>query len=92
MNKKQQIPSLETLEILAISDRPVFENLMNNIGLKIEGTVNDDPLERTAQIESISSIASEITEDIHDYIDVDKHLWDYKNMAEDYGYVVSFKN
>lgn len=85
-----KLPSLESMEILAVSDQPVFESLMAHIGLQVEGRVSEDPLETRVQTESIASIASEITEGVHDYVEVDPRLHTFKAMAEDYGYVVSY--
>ena len=67
----QKLPSIEAMEILAVSDQPVFESLMEHIGLRVEGKVNGDPLEKRVQTESIAAIATEITEDAHDYIECD---------------------
>lgn len=84
------MPSLEALEVLAVSDRPVFESVMQEIGLHVEGRVDNDPLRQQAQSESIVSIASELTEDIHTYVGNDRGLQNAKKMAEDYGYIVSY--
>lgn len=85
-----RMPSVQAMEILAVSDQPVFESLMGHIGLQIEGRVSGDPLESQVQSESISAIATEITEDAHSYIECDPRLHEYKQMAEDYGFVVGF--
>ena len=87
MNK---LPSAQAMEILAISDQPVFESLMGHIGLPITGRINQDPLASQVQTESIAAIATEITEDVDDFVDADPRLHRYKELAEDYGYVVSF--
>jgi hypothetical protein len=86
-----KIPSIESMEILAVSDRAVFESLMNHIGLRIEGRVNEDPLETRVQSESVVSIASEITEDANNFVRCNPRLQGFKQMAEDYGYVVSIR-
>ena len=84
------MPSIQAMEILAVSDQPVFESLMDHIGLQIEGRVSGDPLETNVQSESIAAMATEITEDACSYIECDQRLFEYKRMAEDYGYVVGF--
>jgi len=90
-SKTMNMPSVEAMEILAVSDRSVFESLMGHIGLTIEGRINEDPLETRCQNESISAIATEITEDHNTYIECDPRVHEYKKVAEDYGYVVGFK-
>lgn len=85
-----RLPSLQAMEILAVSDRTVFESLMNHIGLRVEGRANTDPLETKVQTESVAAIASEITEEAHGFVECDRRLHGFKQMAEDYGYVVSF--
>jgi hypothetical protein len=86
-----KLPSLQAMEILAVSDQPVFESLMDHIGLHVEGKVNEDPLETRVQTESVAAIASEITEEAHGFVECDSRLGEFKQMAEDYGYVVSFE-
>jgi len=83
-------PSIAALEILAVSDQPVFESVMQRIGLQVEGRTTDHPLETQLQTESIASIASKLTEEANTYVDVNPQLHNYKKMAEDYGYIVSF--
>ena len=85
------MPSIQAMEILAISDQPVFESLMKHIGLRVEGKVNGDPLETQVQTESISAIATEITEDACGYVKISQNLREFKTMAEDYGYVVGLR-
>ena len=87
-----KMPSIQAMEILAVSDQPVFESLMNHIGLQVEGRVNEDPLETQVQTESISAIATGITEEACGYIKISKNLREFKTMAEDYGYVVGLRN
>ena len=86
-----KMPSIQAMEILAISDQPVFESLMNHIGLQIEGKVSGDPLETQVQTESIAAIATEITEEACGYVKISKNLREYKQMAQDYGYVVGLR-
>lgn len=86
----EDYPSIDALEILAVSDPVTFEGLLYDAGLQIEGRMDDDPLNKNVQCESISAIASEITEDIHDFVDINPIVLEYKKLAEDYGYIVSF--
>lgn len=86
----QQLPSLPAMEILAISDQPVFESLMLHIGLPIVGRVEEDPLETKISEDTIAAVATEITEGVDDFVEVDRRLFEYKEVAEDYGYIVSF--
>ena len=83
-------PSLEALEILAISDRPAFEDVMEQIGLHVVGLVDVDPLRSNVQSEQIVSIASALSEDVNDQIMVNPGIGAIKAMAEDYGYIVSY--
>lgn len=87
---RKKTPSMEALEILAVSDRNVFESTMQNIGLNIEGMQSDDPLLSQVQTESIASIASELTEDVNTFANNNSRLKAIKTMAEDYGYIVSY--
>ena len=85
----KQMPSVQAMEILAVSDRSVFESLMCHVGLRIEGEANTDPLKTQVQTESIASIASEITEETQTFIDCDPRIFEYQQLAEDYGFVTS---
>lgn len=87
---RKKTPSMEALEILAVSDRNVFESTMQNIGLNIEGMQSNDPLLSQVQTESIASIASELTEDANTFANNNPRLKAIKTMAEDYGYIVSY--
>lgn len=84
-----RLPSLESMEILAVSDPEAFGSLMEHIGLPIVGIAEDDPLETRISESTVAAIATEITEDVNEYVDIDPRLFGYKEMAEDYGYVVS---
>lgn len=81
--------STETLEILAVSDRKLFENAIQEVGLHVEGRIHSDPLETQVQSETVASIASELTEDANTYVDASPEMLEAKKMAEDYGYIVS---
>lgn len=84
-----QLPSLEAMEIMAISDRPLFEHIMSQIGLPITGLMNTNPLEKDVQTESISAVASELTEDRHEFASLDPRRRLMKQMAEFHGYIVA---
>jgi len=80
---------LNTLECLAISDKPVFEAIMKSIGLPIIGVQTHDPLDKSVRSESIEAMASMITEDRDDNVMLDPARLAIKQLAEDYGYIVS---
>lgn len=82
--------TIEMLEILAVSDEAVFENALNQVGLTIMGRTNTDPLQKETLAEQVGAIASEITEDRHDYVDVSRLTLEAKKLAEDYGYIIGF--
>lgn len=89
----QSAPTMESLEILAISDVPTFTKKMRSLGLKIHGRTDSNPLNKVVQSESIAAISSQITEDVSDQIYRDranKRIIAYKQMAEDYGFIVGF--
>jgi hypothetical protein len=77
------------MEILAASDQPVFESLMHHIGLPVVGRVEEDPLESRVTTESIAAMATEITEDVNTNTEMRPELFEYKQLAEDYGFVVA---
>jgi len=84
------MPSLESLEILAISDKPNFERMLPKFGLKIEGKRDTNPLRSQVQEESVASIASELTEDYDTNIEINEKTAVAKSIAENYGYIVSY--
>jgi hypothetical protein len=88
----QSVPTMESLEILAVSDIPTFTKKMRSLGLKILGRTDPNPLNKMVQSESIAAISSQITEDVSDpiYRHADKRIMAYKQMAEDYGFIVGF--
>ena len=71
----KKMPSVQAMEILAVSDQSVFESLMCHVGLQIEGEANKDPLKTQAQTESIAAIASEITEETQSFIECDPRIF-----------------
>lgn len=77
-------PSIEAMEILAGSDKPVFESLMKSIGLVVNNQSN-----KKVTSEAIMSIASEITEDASHFVERDPSLAGYRQLAYDYGYTVN---
>lgn len=81
--------TMPVLECLAISDRRVFCNIMEYIGLPIIGIKNTDPLNKSIQSESVAAMASVLAEDVNDYIELDPERKAIKRMAEDYGYIVA---
>lgn len=83
-------PSMEALEILAVSDGVVFEGVLGLVGLRVEGLRSVDPLLSEVQSEAIVSLASELTEDVYGLANEDVGLGLVKAMAEDYGYIVSY--
>lgn len=85
-----KLPSKFAMEILAVSDQPVFESLMAHIGLPITGRVNQDPLAKGISEDLVAAVATEITEDVDNFVEADPRLHAYKELAEDYGYVVAF--
>ncbi len=82
-------PSIEALEVLAITDGSVFEAVLSNIGLHVEGVVDTDPLRSQVQNEQVVAIASELTEDANTF-NVPHDLRHVKKLAEKYGYIVAY--
>lgn len=80
--------SLTTLELMAASDRSLFEHHMSKIGLPVIGRRNNDPTDKHVQLESISALASCITEDVNDNVNLSDYQKTAKRIAEDYGYIV----
>lgn len=83
-----QVPSVQVMKIMAVADKPLFEEVMNSIGLPVLGHVNPDPLEKSAQPETVNSIAAGITEGIHDPVELPPELEAIKNMAEALGFII----
>lgn len=86
---RSKAPSIAELELMAVSDDMLFEHCMKQIGLPVVGQLNDDPTEKAVQSESISSIASTITEDTNENIRLDPYRAQVKQMAERLGYIVT---
>lgn len=82
------MPSEAALEILAISDSAVFEHALNAVGLTILGQDDSDPLRNSVQNEHVDAIASVLTEDAHDLVELPSDIQAIKQLAEDYGYIV----
>ena len=82
-------PSLGVMEIVAVADRSLFEHLMQGVGLQVVGFNDGDPLRSSIQSESVTAIASIITEDIHETNIIDPYRRQVKTMAEELGYIVA---
>jgi hypothetical protein len=80
--------SLSTLRVLANSDPYVFAEAIKKYGLRVVGLQNRNPLETRVQSESVSAIASTLTEDIDDPVDLPRQSVDAMRIAEEYGYIV----
>ena len=87
--KRLNVPSLTALELMAVGDRILFEHHMKRIGLPIAGRRNVDPTKTDVQLESISAVASIITEDVNENIILDSYRLRAKKIAEDHGYIVT---
>lgn len=85
---QESSPTLGALEILATSDRAVFEHVMDDIGLPILGIRRADPLNTQALPEDIESIAAELTESADEFADLDPYLAAVKQLAEALGFIV----
>lgn len=81
--------SLAAITIIAKSDQRLFNQILLDEGLTIIGTVNDQPLDKTIMAEEISSIASTITNDIDDQVEMTKRQAKLKDLAENFGYIVA---
>lgn len=92
MTRKSQLPSINALELMAVSDQPLFEHYMGKIGLPVIGRRNADPTETDVQLESVSAIASAITEDANDNIKLSQYHKSVQKMAESYGYIMEVAN
>ncbi len=82
-------PTISTLELMIRSDISLFEHYIRQIGLKIVGLRSTDPIDITVQSESVTSIASVITDDINNNVDLSPYQTQIKRLAEDYGYIVA---
>ena len=80
--------SFSTLRVLAISDKQVFAEAIKDFGLEVIGFKNNDPLNKKVQVESIVAMASAITEDADDNVDIPAEVIAAKRLAEDLGYIV----
>lgn len=73
MNK----PSLEALQLIAITDKSLFESLITNLGFNI---VNDG---------SIDSISRTLAEEPLNFVELDDYTQAVKDLAEQQGYILS---
>jgi len=80
--------NLSTLRILANSDPYVFAEEIKKYGLQVVGLRNRDPLETRVQAESVSAIASTLTEDIDDPVGLHPATVQAMRIAEEFGYIV----
>jgi hypothetical protein len=80
--------SLPSLRVLANSDPRVFAEAIKRFGLQVVGLRNNDPLETRVQNESVSAIASVLTEDADDQFDLPKSTVAAMRIAEEHGYIV----
>jgi len=81
------MPSVDVFEIVALSDRHLFEQMMSSAGLPILGEVTRDPLDHMVSSESVRAVADVITEDF-DQVDLPPELDAIKRMAEALGFIV----
>lgn len=80
-------PSVDVMRIAAV-DPALFEHLMARSGLRVVRR-NNDPLSTNVQTESVMAVASAITEDIHEPVQLSPHRKQLKDLAEkQLGYVV----
>ena len=81
--------NLQSLRVLASGDPRVFaETIYRQFGLKVIGLRNNDPLESRVQKESISAMASVMTEDADELIEISPARLAVKRLAEDFGYII----
>lgn len=80
--------SLPSLRVLANGDPRVFAEAIKRFGLQVVGYRNNDPLETRVQSESVSAIASVLTEDADDQLDLPRSTVEAMRIAEEYGYIV----
>ena len=88
IDMEESIPSLAALEVLAKCDTPTFCNILESVGLRVLGTHEFDPLDVRVKEQTVTSLASNMTEAIDDDIDLDPELAAIKNLAESFGYIV----
>ena len=80
--------NIESLRILAKSDKRVFAETISSFGMKVIGAKTSDPLDKQIQEESITAMASIITEDINDNADLTPAQVAIKKMAGEVGLIV----
>ena len=76
------------MRILAAGDPSVFAEAIQRYGLMVIGRKNTNPLDRIVQSESVSAIASTITEDVDDSVGLASQSVEAMRIAEEYGYIV----
>lgn len=85
------MPSLKVFSMLAKSDPALFKHLLRNEGLQIIGKRDTDPLNKDVQVESVLAIASTLTEDVYDQLELNPHQASLQRIAEDHGYMVAIE-
>ena len=78
-------PSIQVVSIAA-SDPALFEHLMNNAGFRLASR-DTDPLQDNVQTESVSAVASMISEDRTERVQLSQYQRALKEMAEKIGYI-----
>jgi hypothetical protein len=89
MNTLEITMNIESLRILANSDQDVFAETITSFGMKVIGTKSDDPLEKRVEVESVQAMASEITEDVNDNVDLTPAQSAIRKIAEEVGLIVT---
>jgi hypothetical protein len=80
---------LRIARLFANSDQALFNHCLSEAGLAIVGKRGRDPLRKNVQPSTILAMASAMTEDIHDLVELTPHQRALRTIAEQAGYVVA---
>lgn len=80
--------NIKTLETLARSDGGLFCEAVRDYGLEILGRRERDPIQPTVQESLIHAVASTVTEDAYNDVELNEEQEAVYQLAEKYGYIV----
>lgn len=75
--------------LFANGDHTLFRHCLAEAGLAVVGRRNRDPLRKNVQPSAILAMASALTEDYHDQVELTPHQRALQTLAESHGYVVA---
>jgi len=84
------MPSLQAIELLAISDPSTFASIVESFGLKVDGVRSDSALDTTVTEAEIAAVATVITEfaETNGFVALTEDQKIIKKLGESFGYII----